>query len=213
MRRAVILFLALLTFAAGAQTLTRTGTSNAPKVTPAASAAEQIARAVQLIQQMERTPPPKKFDFFAEAWSNLSLVRKVWPNDKSAFLRSGVMQADLAAELGVWPKVVETLVEVEPVAATTDAEPPVEQCTPRTRTVCSHKRSSPLSPRCMRDKTDRRMPSGSFATRSICPIRTRSIKSNSNCRSPIRPRASAGRPPSPSSHTSTSWRRQLVKRR
>jgi tetratricopeptide (TPR) repeat protein len=123
----MILFLAVFTFVAGAQAGTGTGTSNAFKVRPAASAAEQIDRAKELMRKMHQTPPPAKFDLFAEAWSNLGLVRKVWPNDKNAFLRSGIMQADLGAEFAAWPNVVQALVEVEPAAAKTDMEPQVEQ--------------------------------------------------------------------------------------
>jgi tetratricopeptide (TPR) repeat protein len=127
MRRALAVFLALFAFPAGAQTNTGMATSKAVKVTPAASPTEQLTRAKQLLQEMERTAPPKKFDLFAEAWSNLALVRKAWPNDKTAVLRSGVMQADLAAQFGVWPEVVKTLLEVEPAAAKTDMEPQIEQ--------------------------------------------------------------------------------------
>jgi tetratricopeptide (TPR) repeat protein len=93
----------------------------------AASATAQIALASRLSLQMVRTPAPQKFDLLAEAWANLSLVRKAWPNDKPAAVQSGVMQADLAAEFNLWPKALDVLLEILPAAGKTDAEPRVEQ--------------------------------------------------------------------------------------
>jgi tetratricopeptide (TPR) repeat protein len=92
-----------------------------------ASPAEQIAQASRLWQQMERTPAPQKLDLFAQTWANLALVRKAWPNDRNACVRSGIMQADLAAELGVLPKAVNALLEVLPAAAHTNMEAQVER--------------------------------------------------------------------------------------
>lgn len=101
--------------------------SSKASATRAVSAAEQLALAARLSAEMERTPPPQKLDLFAQAWSNLSLVRSAWPNDKNAVVQSGVMQADLATEFSAWQKVVDVLVEILPSAANTDSEPHVEQ--------------------------------------------------------------------------------------
>jgi tetratricopeptide (TPR) repeat protein len=76
---------------------------------------------------MEETPQPRKMDLFAETWANLALIRRMWPDDKSAFVRSGIMQADLAAELGAWSYAVNPLLEVLPAAAKSDVEPQVER--------------------------------------------------------------------------------------
>lgn len=97
------------------------------QATPAASAAQQLAEASRLWQQMERTPGPQKMSLFAQTWSNLTLVRKMWPNDKAACIRSGIMQADLAGELGIMPKAVDALLEVLPAAAKTNLEPQIER--------------------------------------------------------------------------------------
>src|SRR5438132_4146871 len=76
-----------------------TSASSKATATPAASASEQLAQATRLWRQMnQKTAPAEKLDLFAQTWANLALVRQVWPNDKTAFVRSGVMQADLAAE-------------------------------------------------------------------------------------------------------------------
>jgi tetratricopeptide (TPR) repeat protein len=96
-------------------------------VTQAASAAEQLARAAKLEMQMERTPIPQKFDLLGQTMANLSLVRKVWPDDKKAVVRSGVREADLATEFNLLPKAIEILLEILPAAAKTDTEPQVEQ--------------------------------------------------------------------------------------
>jgi hypothetical protein len=76
---------------------------------------------------MAQTPLPQKLDLLAQTWSNLAIVCKAWPNDKSACVRSGVMQADLATDFGLWPKAVEALLDILPLAVKTDAEPQVEQ--------------------------------------------------------------------------------------
>jgi lipopolysaccharide biosynthesis regulator YciM len=104
-----------------------TGRSAKVMVQKAASAAEQLAIASRLSLQIARTPAPRKFDLFAEAWSNLSLVRKAWPTDKKAVVRSGIMQADLAVEFNQWTKAVDVLLEVLPAADKADTEPQVEQ--------------------------------------------------------------------------------------
>ena len=95
-------------------------------VTLAPTAKAQLAEAARLWKQMEQTPAPQKFNLFAQAWSNLALVRKAWPNDKNAFVRSGVMQADLAGEFRLWNKAIGALQEILPVAANTAMEPQVE---------------------------------------------------------------------------------------
>ena len=96
-------------------------------VTPAQTAQAQLAEAARLWKQMEQTPAPQKFTLFAQAWSNLALVRKAWPNDKNAFVRSGVMQADLAGEFRLWNKAIGALQEILPAASKTAMEPQVEQ--------------------------------------------------------------------------------------
>jgi len=96
-------------------------------VSAAPTAAAQIARAQQLLQQLQQAPPAQKFELFAQAWGNLAIVRKRWPNDKNAVVRSGIMQADLAAEFGAWSKTIEPLTEILPAAAKTDSEAQVEQ--------------------------------------------------------------------------------------
>jgi tetratricopeptide (TPR) repeat protein len=75
---------------------------------------------------MERTPLPEKLDLIAQTFGNLALVRRQWPNDKRAVVRSGIMQADLAAELGALPKALDALLEALPSASKTDQEPAVE---------------------------------------------------------------------------------------
>jgi tetratricopeptide (TPR) repeat protein len=95
-------------------------------VTPAASAEAQLAQASTLWAQMERTPPPQKFDLVAQVLGNLAIVRKQWPNNKDAVIRSGIMQADLAEEFGVLPQAVDGLLETLPAASKTDMEPGVE---------------------------------------------------------------------------------------
>ena len=95
-------------------------------VTPAASAEAQLAQASRLWAQMERTPPPQKFDLVAQVLGNLAIVRKQWPNNKDAVIRSGIMQADLAEEFGVLPQAVDGLLEALPAASKTDMEPGIE---------------------------------------------------------------------------------------
>src|SRR5947207_2608010 len=75
---------------------------------------------------MQRTSGRQKMELFAQAWGNLALVRKQWPNDKNAVVRSGIMQADLATEFGAWSKAIDPLLEILPAAAKTDSEPQVE---------------------------------------------------------------------------------------
>jgi tetratricopeptide (TPR) repeat protein len=104
-----------------------TSSSVKAQVRPAASAAQQLAEASRLWQEMDRTPAPQKMNLFAQTWSNLTLVRKAWPNDKVACVRSGIMQADLAGEFGILPKAVDALLEVLPAAAKTPTEPQVER--------------------------------------------------------------------------------------
>ena len=76
---------------------------------------------------MSRAPIAQKMDLFAEAWANLSLVRAAWPNDNDAVVKSGVMQANLAAEFNLWPKAVDVLLEILPASDKTDAQAEVEQ--------------------------------------------------------------------------------------
>ncbi len=54
-----------------------TTSSSGVTVAAAGSATEQLAQASRLWQEMGQTPAPKKFQLFAEAWANLTLVRKV----------------------------------------------------------------------------------------------------------------------------------------
>ena len=113
--------------ASTASAASSTSSSIKAQATPAASAAQQLAEASRLWQEMERTPAPQKMNLFAQTWSNLTLVRKAWPNDEVACVRSGIMQADLAGELGIMPKAVGALLEVLPAAAKTNLEPQVER--------------------------------------------------------------------------------------
>ena len=101
--------------------------SSRAQATAAASAAQQLAEAQRLWQEMERTPLPQKMNLFAQTWSNLTLVRKAWPNDKVACVRSGILQADLAGEFAAMPKAIDALLEVLPAAAKTSMEPQVER--------------------------------------------------------------------------------------
>jgi len=112
--------------AAAAKSVTTASTPRAT-VTPAQTAQAQLAEASRLWKQMEQTPAPQKFTLFAQAWSNLALVRKAWPNDKNAFVRSGIMQADLAGEFRLWNKAIGALQEILPATSKTAMEPQVEQ--------------------------------------------------------------------------------------
>lgn len=102
-------------------------TSASATATRAASAAEQLAQASRLWREMENTPAPRKLELFAEVWSNLTLVRRAWPDDKVSTVRSAIMQADLAGELGILPNAVTPLLEVLPTASHTGFESQVER--------------------------------------------------------------------------------------
>lgn len=95
--------------------------------TRAASAQEQIAIASRLTRQMEQTSGPQKMELFAQAWSNLRVVREFWPNDKDAIVRSGILQGDLAVEMGGWGPAIAPLLEVLPAAEKTPMEPLIER--------------------------------------------------------------------------------------
>jgi tetratricopeptide (TPR) repeat protein len=58
--------------------------------------------------------------------ANLDLIHRQWPNDKRAIVRSGIMQADLAAEFGALPKTIDALRLALAAASNTDQEPSVE---------------------------------------------------------------------------------------
>jgi tetratricopeptide (TPR) repeat protein len=107
--------------------LSAAAATSSARVSRAASAAEQIARASSLWMQMDHTPLPQKMDLLAEAWANLALVPKAWPNDANAVVRSAVMEADVAAEFGLWGKVVRPLTDALPSAAKTNSTAEVEE--------------------------------------------------------------------------------------
>jgi tetratricopeptide (TPR) repeat protein len=107
------------------QGVTSTAISKAV-VTPAISADAQLGQASKLWQQMGRTPLPERLDLIAQTFGNLDLVHRQWPNNKRAIVRSGIMQADLAAELGALPKTIDALLLALTAASKTDQEPAVE---------------------------------------------------------------------------------------
>ena len=126
MTKQLIVFLATLVLSGILCFTLASSASSKAVATPAVSAQAQLALASRLWQQMERTPPPQKFDLLAQALANIAIVRKQWPNDKRAVVRSGIMQADLAAEFGALPQALDGLLEALPAASKTDMEPGVE---------------------------------------------------------------------------------------
>jgi tetratricopeptide (TPR) repeat protein len=126
MRRQLALSLWILVFAAFVPSALEAQVSVKGSAVPAPSADAQLAQASRLWQQMDRAPLPQKLDLLAQTMANLALVRKQWPNDKRAVARSGIMQADLAAEFGALPKAIDGLLEALPAASKTDMEPGVE---------------------------------------------------------------------------------------
>jgi len=126
MRQQLSILLSLVVMSGGVAPAIASSTASRSVVTPASSAEAQLAQASRLWQQLERTPPPQKQDLIAEAMGNLVIVRKLWPNDKRAVVRSGIMQADLLAEFGGLPLAINALLEALPAASKTDQEPGVE---------------------------------------------------------------------------------------
>src|SRR5437660_11929126 len=70
-------------------------------VHPAATAAEQLRQSAHLARAVARsTDPQERLRAYVEAMVNLGVVAKMWPKDRDAIIQAGIMQADLAAELG-----------------------------------------------------------------------------------------------------------------
>jgi tetratricopeptide (TPR) repeat protein len=126
MTKQLTLFLAILILSGVLSSTVASCASSKAVATPAASAEAQLALASKLWQQMERTPQPQKFDLLAQTLANIAIVRKQWPNDKRAVVRSGMMQADLAAEFGALPQALDCLLDALQAASKTEMEPGVE---------------------------------------------------------------------------------------
>ncbi len=104
------------------------GTSARVEVIPAANGAEQIRRAIQLQQKIYQVQlPQQKFDALAETMANLQIIPKVWPNDTAAIVRGAIMQADLGAEFGLYPNIIEALLPILPLVGNTTSEAGVER--------------------------------------------------------------------------------------
>jgi tetratricopeptide (TPR) repeat protein len=63
---------------------------------------------------------------FAQAWANLYMVRRVWPNDASASVQSALLLADLGAAWGLQKNIVEVLNPALKDAKGTADEPRLE---------------------------------------------------------------------------------------
>lgn len=133
-----ILSFSLLAVAAGAAgqsqpiiapiTLTPGSTAPAVYVQTAPTAAEQLKRAQDMIHKVGQVKDPQqRFAAFAEAHANLTVIRKQWPNDKGAIVRSALMQSDLGIAWNLPQNVVDDLTPVLPLVAKTADETIVER--------------------------------------------------------------------------------------
>ncbi len=104
------------------------GTSATVRITPAANGAEQIKHAIELQRKLDQAQEPQqKMQLLAETLANLSAVPKMWPNDTAAIIRAAIMKADIGAEFGLFPNIIEALLPIAPLVQKTDAVPGVER--------------------------------------------------------------------------------------